>query len=107
MSDRRRLLMSAANALDSDYIENIKVLGDSELRKYFLYITSIVDTVATSATITLKKFDGSVTRTFYTNIPELSAGVDKFVILGNYSPSSNIMHLKAFDIDDDFIIEVK
>lgn len=99
--------MSAANALDSDYIENIKVLGDRKLRKYFLYITSIVDTVATNATITLKKVDGSVTRTFYTTIPVLSAGVKRDVILGNYSPSSNIMHLKAFDIDDDFIIKVK
>lgn len=98
--------MSAANALDSDYIENIKVLGDSRQRKYFLYITSIVDTVTTGATITLKKVDGSTTRTFYTNIPVLSAGVERIVVLGNYSPSSNIMHLKAFDIDDDFIIEV-
>lgn len=99
--------MSTANALDSDYIENIKVLGDSIQRKYFLYITSIVGTVATSATITLKKFDGSVTKTFHTSIPVLSAGVERIVVLGNYSPSCNIMHLKAFDIDDDFIIEVE
>lgn len=98
--------MSAANALDSDYIENIKVRGDRIQRLYFLYITSIVDTVVTSATITLKKVDGSVTRTFHTNIPVLSAGVERVVVLGKYSPSSNIMHLKAFDIDDDFIIEV-
>ena len=98
--------MSAANALDSDYIENIKVLGDSGQRKYFLYITSIVDTVTTGATITLKKVDGSATRTFYTSIPVLSAGGERVVVLGNYSSSSNIMHLKAFDIDDDFIIEV-
>lgn len=98
--------MSAANALDSDYIENIKVLSDSGQRLYFLHITSIVDTVVTGATITLKKVDGSATKTFYTSIPALSAGVERVVVLGNFSPSSNIMHLKAFDIDDDFIIEV-
>lgn len=96
--------MSAANALDSDYIENIKVRGNGNLRLYFLDITSIVDTVVTDATITLKKADGSTTRTFYTSIPALSAGKEKSVMLSNYSPSSNIMHLKAFDIDDDFII---
>lgn len=98
--------MSAANALDSDYIENIKVLGDIAKRLYFLYITSIVDTVTTGATITLKKVDGSATRTFYTSIPVLSAGVERVVVLSHYSPFSNIMHLKVFDIDDDFIIEV-
>lgn len=95
--------MSAANALDSDYIENIRVIGSSEQRRYFLYITSLVDTVATSANITLK--GTNTTRSVYTTIPVLSAGVERIVVIGSYAPSYTVFHLKAFDIDDDFTIE--
>lgn len=93
--------MSAANALDSDYIENVRITG---IMYYFLYITAINDTERTHAEITYKNDRGDSTYSgFY--IPALKAGVETRVVLGRYSKIYTTAHLKAFDIDDDFIIE--
>lgn len=92
--------MSAANALDSDYIENIRITG---MLTYYLYITSINDTERTHAGITFKNDKGSTYAGF--TIPALTAGVETRVVLGRYTKVYTTAHLKAFDIDDDFTIE--
>lgn len=104
MSDRRRLLRSAANALDSDYIENVRITGIYAI--YALHITAINDTERTHAGIRFRNDRGDSTYAgFY--IPALKAGVETSVTLGRYSKVYTIAYLQAFDIDDDFIIKTK
>lgn len=93
--------MSAANALDSDYIENVRITGPLI---YALHITAINATERTHAGIMFRNDSGDSTYAgFY--IPALKAGVETSVILGRYNKVYTIAHLQAFDIDDDFIIE--